>query len=618
MRVRSLTVSNYKTLRDVTIADIGGVCAFVGPNNSGKSNILDALNFLHHGATAGLKAALDQRGGYTAILRRKGTDPTANSVDLRITAELGSAERDILLSAAGLDRAQSGHARVYESGFLKEVVYRLYMTGDPFQGGAVVETLDTHDIVTPAATIPVVRRQKQGSSNVTRSTNHLHDRIRAVVSGSRFGENLSGDGDAPLDGMPLCFADMTHPPGRLENALLRLFSDSVKHWSWLSPFSNIQSESRPSGTRLLAPDAGNLTDFVNSLHANFPDKFAAFADHVRRVLPNVPSILTPISMEVTTIAIPDEKGAAQYTLKHLSAGTKGVIASLALLHMADEDSLVMMEEPETHLHPRAIRDMVNVFLEIQRQRNLQIFLTTHSPTVLMGFGLDDIILVSRDDTGDSKYERVSSDNVAAVIDQLGIRPCDVLEHELVIFVEGHFDEAIFKAFGAKLGVDLSRICWVPTEGWANIRYYANEMLLEKRNVKPGVMCIFDGDTQGKPRETKQFERMKNNINIPKDNIKVLTKGEIEVYLLDVDAWLKQWPAIRDKLTAEKLTARFKSIASSEQQKESMESLVAELGLGRYTKEVAVKIVEQMSEVPEEIKAILGQAARIVGACPQRS
>ena len=42
LRISKLAIENFRSIEDITL-DLPQVCALVGPNNAGKSNILEAL-----------------------------------------------------------------------------------------------------------------------------------------------------------------------------------------------------------------------------------------------------------------------------------------------------------------------------------------------------------------------------------------------------------------------------------------------------------------------------------------------------------------------------------------------------------------------------------------------
>jgi predicted ATPase len=86
MRFTRLTLGNWRNFKrsEVTLADRA---IFVGPNASGKSNILDAFRFLAHVAAdgGGLAAAVRNRGGVSAL---RCLQATRNS-DISIEVDLG-------------------------------------------------------------------------------------------------------------------------------------------------------------------------------------------------------------------------------------------------------------------------------------------------------------------------------------------------------------------------------------------------------------------------------------------------------------------------------------------------------------------------------------------------
>ncbi|MFQ6075055.1 MAG: AAA family ATPase [Candidatus Bathyarchaeia archaeon] len=68
MRLEKITVRNYKSLKNLTL-DLGNFNVLIGPNNSGKTNILDCLSFLSD-VTAGrpIQDVQRERGEYDHIV----------------------------------------------------------------------------------------------------------------------------------------------------------------------------------------------------------------------------------------------------------------------------------------------------------------------------------------------------------------------------------------------------------------------------------------------------------------------------------------------------------------------------------------------------------------------
>jgi len=64
MKIESMSVKNFKILKDVTLTDIPDMAVFLGANGSGKSTLFDVFGFLHDSLIDNVRAALTKRGGY--------------------------------------------------------------------------------------------------------------------------------------------------------------------------------------------------------------------------------------------------------------------------------------------------------------------------------------------------------------------------------------------------------------------------------------------------------------------------------------------------------------------------------------------------------------------------
>ena len=69
-----------------------------------------------------------------------------------------------------------------------------------------------------------------------------------------------------------------------------------------------------------------------------------------------------------------------------SSGSKQILAVITQLFWAPKGSLVMIEEPEISLHPKAQVDVLEMFAEAIRKDDKQIIATTHSPILLQALG----------------------------------------------------------------------------------------------------------------------------------------------------------------------------------------------------------------------------------------
>ncbi len=89
MYISHIKLRNWKNFKDAEAA-LGLRVFLIGPNASGKSNLLDALRFLRDVANDGLEKAVNIRGGVSAIRCLAAT--RYSNIDIEVT--LAENERD--------------------------------------------------------------------------------------------------------------------------------------------------------------------------------------------------------------------------------------------------------------------------------------------------------------------------------------------------------------------------------------------------------------------------------------------------------------------------------------------------------------------------------------------
>ena len=87
----------------------------------------------------------------------------------------------------------------------------------------------------------------------------------------------------------------------------------------------------------------------------------------------------------------------------LSDGTANIIAIVVALFFQKQKRFAIFEEPDRHLHPKALSGLMELFKEVSERR--QILVTTHDPEVVKYTDIENIFLVSRDKNGFSRITR---------------------------------------------------------------------------------------------------------------------------------------------------------------------------------------------------------------------
>ena len=120
--------------------------------------------------------------------------------------------------------------------------------------------------------------------------------------------------------------------------------------------------------------------------------------------------------------------------------------ALAMLYVAltaPAQRFILLEEPNSFLHPRALRELLAILAEIGGKH--QFFITTHSSDVLRTIKASTVTLLEYDGqrttikqtTGDKLHE------LQAGLVDLGISLTDLHGCDKVLWVEGETEEAIF-------------------------------------------------------------------------------------------------------------------------------------------------------------------------------
>ena len=110
-----------------------------------------------------------------------------------------------------------------------------------------------------------------------------------------------------------------------------------------------------------------------------------------------------------------------------------------------ESSFLLIEEPESHLHPEMQRKLLQFFYDTAGK---QFFLTTHSSIFLDGAYIDRVFFT----TYSSKVIVRDETNRALILSDLGYQVTDNLVSDLIILVEGPTDVQILETFLQKMGI----------------------------------------------------------------------------------------------------------------------------------------------------------------------
>ncbi|MCX4242278.1 AAA family ATPase [Paraliomyxa miuraensis] len=214
------------------------------------------------------------------------------------------------------------------------------------------------------------------------------DRLSAfVLDRNRFPESIGQlDVDSHAEPTHFSFTGRDLWDGMSDASGRPICNGIVRDWvNWMR--SRSAGEARPAGI----PAPFDLLEQVLAVLSPGPDE---------RFVPGPPRRVTVAdSREIPTLRTPWERDPVPITL--VSAGIKRVlelayalvwawfehVQIAELLHQPRQrELLILVDEPETHLHPRWQRTILPALVEVAKvldpSLNVQLFVTTHSPVVL--------------------------------------------------------------------------------------------------------------------------------------------------------------------------------------------------------------------------------------------
>ena len=346
-----LQAQNFKSFRTLDIP-LGPLNVLVGPNMGGKSNLLDLLRFLYESwfpqpGTYGPENAITRRGGMDEVLWKGGPDKL-----LSIGVEVTDPTRPDRRFQYGIELVAGA------TGYVNIQTERL----------ALFERQTQQHLIT---------RDAQGRW----LTNAGGQRLITV--------------EAQRSAMELALQNW-------DGRLLRLF---VQNWRYYNLVPSLMKQPNPvvEGGALKS-QGQNLSAWLMWLQTRAPETFNRVAEVAQDAFPEIRRLLTWPTLEGTVNLMSEEKALARRVpLVQMSDGELAFIALLSLIYAPGglSGTLLLIEEPENHLHPRLLETVVALLRQVQEEATgrgvlpYQIILTTHSPYLVNQMNLDEILWIEK-------------------------------------------------------------------------------------------------------------------------------------------------------------------------------------------------------------------------------
>ena len=206
------------------------------------------------------------------------------------------------------------------------------------------------------------------------------------------------------------------------------------------------------GSKLeLKPDASNLAEVINCLQCRFPRKFSQFNKLVSIVLPHIKKItILPISnseenkveIRVWSIDPNTDRDDLAFPLSACGTGVGQVLAILYVVITSEEPRTIIIDEPQSFLHPGAARKLIEILQDFPQH---QYFISTHSPSIISAANPSTITLLQYENS-EANPCSMSSDDTAktrSLLNEVGVHLSDVFGSDNILWVEGPTEEICF-------------------------------------------------------------------------------------------------------------------------------------------------------------------------------
>lgn len=372
--IERITLKNFKSLGNVDL-ELKNLNVLIGPNASGKSNLLSFFRLLKEGANERLSMAVNRMGGISNLINYQ-TDSYNKRFGWQITISTLNSQYEYTGRIS--QKGQSGYQVLSETIQGKSLEQKNGYFPYFFSSGQGGEGI----------------KEQQGSENQRSFDEDLSDQ-ELIISQIRDRIRYPH-----LANIRTTLADWQIYHGFGESALETIRGPQL--FTVVDPFR-------------LDPLGRNLLSIVQQLanERRYEKINERLNDTMRAVFPDFIKLYTPTSAGgMGSLFYGSENHEESIPALNMSDGQLrflGLVIVLLLADLPNPPSLIVIDEPEIGMHPK----MVEVFAELLQSASekTQIIVTTHSPQLVDRVKPEDVVTVTMHE-GKTTLERLSKPNLS--------------------------------------------------------------------------------------------------------------------------------------------------------------------------------------------------------------
>lgn len=509
MKIFDISVKNFRGIKSLVNLKAGDINSFVGKNDSGKSNILKALDaffnekFISNDVFKGIP-----EGEKTEITIRFDAAETINSLATDLDGKINLTKTFSFNSSGKL---------------VKELFYTCNdIDSDQYLNCWGIKEADINNYLTSLAV--EFSRSGRGVTNLSKielintNTQDL-GRIEKRHIADEYLKNIKKQYD---------FIEI--PEYSLFDAEQDLNVGSTA----------FQSQFKPIATQSLQDNSALTNQIERNVQIDLETEFGLITELMQRNVPNLEIIKPSVScnwgnLVKFDLSLKFSTDTFEIPIANKGTGFKRLLMVAYFEYLAQKTTkkyqIFGIEEPETFLHPELQNDLLDSIILLSE--NGQFFITTHSPVFAGATRDSNIVVVKKTDEISEYFNFENEDDILnVVIKELGIRPNYNLlndNYRKAVFVEGSGDVKFWQRAFLKINGSLpSDILFIPCGG-DQVEFFVNAELCRKINRR--FIFILDSDKGAVDYESKLINKAALITKVQElgGEFDILRKREIENY-----------------------------------------------------------------------------------------
>lgn len=430
-----MSFENYKSFKDPVEIKLNRINYLIGPNGAGKSNVLAGIQTISN------------------IIRGNAIPPQEDCFDrlenapirFSVTIELDEDERRMLLKK--VSRYSEGAVDFSTNKIFQYLKYSMSFT-DGQETVKKIQLSDAHGELQIVQELSFV--------------NGLWQMRSCHISG------------VDLENMRKLYLDTQNSNNIPQLKFLNTFdpdmAELVVSWFYLNQTTNhreFQGRVEARRDEGVSPNGQNLPNQINTMYdersqiQNFENKMRTLSSG------EIVEVHTRMADKYNVLELRELGRTSATVYDEISDGHRQGLILQHFLHRY-EKSIVVMEDPELHLHANAQKKLLKAIRE--SVGDSQVIIATHSPIFANVSGIESTFLLSKHDGGTVAVP-IDSSNVNLIKTSMGISQADVFGSDYLCCVEGESEDIAIPAFARSLGYEVSLTQWTwNVKGFGNVKH----------------------------------------------------------------------------------------------------------------------------------------------------